>query len=338
MPLAYYAVELRHASRDRASPHSGGTWSPSAPGRADRTGSSGCCWRSTSSRRLVYRISTRTLSMPSAGCRLRAMSGPDCFSWSLLKSPRSSSISRRVLYFGASRWFTLGPIAVQASRILLYLLYFFVGAGIGAVAFDQGVLAADGRLARRWPAMARRHRRDLWPAIMGLIYIKHAVLPDLDHRPLWWEIAYALAFVAFSAAQTLFNDSGAVPALLQSKARAFSIRMPRQRLWHLPDPLRPGAVAAILRCTIFVRAGDAAGAIIKATIVFVLTLASAGRQPPLAQAPGATHVLVAGIKPASAIREVCPRLAHEGHPMGLSAILIATALSLTMLVAVSELP
>ena len=56
-----------------------------------------------------------------------------------------------VLYFDASRWFTFGPMAVQASRILLYLLYFFVGVGIGAVRIDQGVLASDGGLARRWP-------------------------------------------------------------------------------------------------------------------------------------------------------------------------------------------
>src|SRR6202158_4010079 len=56
-----------------------------------------------------------------------------------------------VLYFGAPRWFTVGPVAIQASRILLYLLYFFAGVGIGAVPFDKGLLAADGGLARRWP-------------------------------------------------------------------------------------------------------------------------------------------------------------------------------------------
>jgi hypothetical protein len=37
-------------------------------------------------------------------------------------------------------------------------------------------------------------------------------------------------------------------------------------------------------------------------------------------------------------REACPRDNSKGHTMGLSAILIATALSLTMLVAVSDLP
>jgi hypothetical protein len=48
---------------------------------------------------------------------------------------------------------------------------------------------------------------------------------------------------------------------------------------------------------------------------------------------------ISGIKPALILpREVASKTAHKGNPMGLSAILIATALSLTMLVAVSDLP
>ena len=77
-----------------------------------------------------------------------------------------------VLYFGASRWFTIGPVAIQASRILLYLLYFFAGIGIGAVPFGQGLLAGDGGLARRWPVWLTitlvsygcHHRADLYQA------------------------------------------------------------------------------------------------------------------------------------------------------------------------------
>jgi hypothetical protein len=41
-------------------------------------------------------------------------------------------------------------------------------------------------------------------SILALIYVKHSVLPDANHQPLWWEIAHALAFVSYSAAQT-FN-------------------------------------------------------------------------------------------------------------------------------------
>ena len=38
-------------------------------------------------------------------------------------------------------WFEFGPFSVQASRMLLYAIYFFFGAGIGAAHFDRGLLA-----------------------------------------------------------------------------------------------------------------------------------------------------------------------------------------------------
>ena len=52
------------------------------------------------------------------------------------------------VYFGAGRWFDFGPFDVQASRVLLYAAYFFIGAGVGAANFDRGLLSADGRLAK----------------------------------------------------------------------------------------------------------------------------------------------------------------------------------------------
>lgn len=48
-------------------------------------------------------------------------------------------------------WTTVGPFAVQTSRVLLYALYFVAGVVIGASGFERGLLAAGGRLARRWP-------------------------------------------------------------------------------------------------------------------------------------------------------------------------------------------
>ena len=47
-----------------------------------------------------------------------------------------------LLYFGPNRWFQLGPLDVQASRVLLYGAYFFIGAGIGAAKFSR---------RRSWP-------------------------------------------------------------------------------------------------------------------------------------------------------------------------------------------
>ena len=36
-----------------------------------------------------------------------------------------------LLYFGGNRWWEFGPFSIQASRVLLYAAYFFIGAGIG---------------------------------------------------------------------------------------------------------------------------------------------------------------------------------------------------------------
>jgi hypothetical protein len=43
-----------------------------------------------------------------------------------------------------------GPFFFQSSRPLHYLVYFLVGAGVGACGFNGGLLASEGKLARRW--------------------------------------------------------------------------------------------------------------------------------------------------------------------------------------------
>ena len=54
------------------------------------------------------------------------------------------------LVYGPLDWFSFGPFFFQASRPLHYLVYFFVGAGIGAYGFERGLLAPEGKLAGRW--------------------------------------------------------------------------------------------------------------------------------------------------------------------------------------------
>jgi surface polysaccharide O-acyltransferase-like enzyme len=48
----------------------------------------------------------------------------------------------------------LGPFTFQTSRLLHYLAYFLAGAGVGAYGLDRGLLAQDGKLARRWAGWA----------------------------------------------------------------------------------------------------------------------------------------------------------------------------------------
>ena len=194
-----------------------------------------------------------------------------------------------VLYFGASRWFTIGPVAIQASRILLYLLYFFAGVGIGAVGFGEGLLAGDGGLARRWP---------IWLAVtiatygclIGLIYIKHSVLPDVNYQPLWWEIAYALAFACYGAAQTLNimalflrfdNDGASILDPLRDSAYGIYLIHYVPVLW-LQYALYDFSLAPVMQLS----------AMLKAVIVLILTLGlSWAATAALRKVPGATQVL-----------------------------------------------
>jgi peptidoglycan/LPS O-acetylase OafA/YrhL len=213
---------------------------------------------------------------------------PGLFFWVLLGASIVAYVPA-VLYFGASRWFAAGPVAIQASRILLYLLYFFAGMGIGAIPFDEGLLAADGGLSRRWPVWLAATVIS-YGSILLLIYIKHSVLPDVNHQPFWWELAYALAFVTYSAAQTL-------------NIMALFLRFSNDGS-SLLDPLRDSAYGIYLihyvpvlwlQYAMFNMSFSPVpqiSAIIKAAIVLVLTLLSSwAATAALRKIPGATHVL-----------------------------------------------
>ena len=219
---------------------------------------------------------------------LESYGRPGLFFWALLIASIILYVPV-VLYFGASRWFALGPFAVQASRILLYLLYFFAAMGIGAASLDRGLLAADGEMARRWPVWLGV-TIFAYACLWVLIYIKHAVLPDVNHQPLWWQVCYALAFVTYGAAQT-FN------------VLALFLRFDNEGSSIL-DPLRESAYGIYLIHYVPVLwlqywmfgmsfgPSDQLTAIIKAVIVFVLTLASSwAATSALRKIPGATHVL-----------------------------------------------
>ena len=148
-----------------------------------------------------------------------------------------------LLYFGPNRWFEFGPFSVQASRVLLYAAYFFIGAGIGAAHFNQGVLSADGRLAKSswgWVVATLVPYCLMWV----LIYIKREILGNPDPQPAWYEASYGLFFVAFSAA-ILF---AILAFFLRFETIGWSMLDPHagRRLRHLPGALSDRAVAAIL--------------------------------------------------------------------------------------------
>jgi peptidoglycan/LPS O-acetylase OafA/YrhL len=55
------------------------------------------------------------------------------------------------IVFGADSWVKFGPVFLQTSRLLHYGVYFVAGIAVGA-SDSHGLVAHDGRLARRWPA------------------------------------------------------------------------------------------------------------------------------------------------------------------------------------------
>jgi peptidoglycan/LPS O-acetylase OafA/YrhL len=285
MPLAYYAVQLRL--------HGGSFtefWWQTVTVGPWPSGPAWFVWVLLALdvvAAVVYRFAP-SLVEAIGRLSLASFARPGLFFWALLVGSIIVYVPA-VLYFGASRWFTLGPVAVQASRILLYLLYFFAGVGIGTVKFDQGLLAADGAMARRWPVWLGATIAT-FGAIVGLIYIKHSVLPDIDHQPLWWETAYALAFVCFSASQTfnvlaLFlrfsNDGSSIFDPLRDSAYGIYLIHYVAVLW-LQYVLYDYSFSSVMQLS----------AIIKAVIVFVLTLASSwAATAALRKLPGASHVL-----------------------------------------------
>jgi surface polysaccharide O-acyltransferase-like enzyme len=286
MPVAYYAIDLRLSGQNSFAQFwwktvTVGPW-PSGP--------AWFVWVL-----LALDVIAAVVYRTAPGCveaigRLSRASfaRPGLFFWALLIGSIIVYVPA-VLYFGASRWFTAGPVAIQASRILLYLLYFFAGVGIGAAGFGEGLLAGDGGLARRWPAWLAATIAT-YGCLIGLIYIKHSVLPDVNHQPLWWEIAYALAFACYGAAQTLNvlalflrfdNDGASILDPLRDSAYGIYLIHYVPVLW-LQYVLYDFSLAPVMQLS----------AILKAVIVFILTLAlSWAATSALRRIPGATHVL-----------------------------------------------
>jgi peptidoglycan/LPS O-acetylase OafA/YrhL len=94
-------------------------------------------------------------------------------------------------------WTTVGPFAVQTSRLPLYALYFVAGVVIGAGALERGLLAEGGRLARRWP---------LWVgvAVLAFAAATAAVIAAMaPQAPRGTQVAWSLAFAVSCAASSL---------------------------------------------------------------------------------------------------------------------------------------
>jgi len=279
IPLAYYAIALRQTpditfsafwwKTITAGPwQSGPIWFVWVLLTFDLTAS------------LLYRLSP-TLVDPITRLSQRSFDQPARFFLFLVAVTVVTYIPALV-WFGPNRWFEFGPFDVQASRVLLYASYFFIGAGIGAAHFDRGVLSDDGRLAKSswgWLVATLVPYCLLWV----MIYIKRGILGNPSPQPDWYLAIYGFFFVVFSAA-ILFTILG---YFLRSK-----------RLWIVLDRMQGDAYGMflvhypiVLWLQYWLFDYDLP-AIVKATIAFVLTVAlSWAVTAALRKIPGATKVL-----------------------------------------------
>jgi acyltransferase-like protein len=189
-----------------------------------------------------------------------------------------------LFHLGAVRWFNLGPLQVQASRVLIYGVFFLAGMGAGAAQIDQGLLARTGNLALRWYiwVAAALASFGLLTLLVNFRRMRLSNLPGAP--PFWWQssygVIYSLACVTISLG---------VLALFLRFAQGDK---------NLLDPLRGDAYGIYIVHYIFclwlqyALLDTPLPAIAKVLIVFVGTVAlSWGVTAALRRIPGATRVL-----------------------------------------------
>lgn len=170
-----------------------------------------------------------TLSWPQWGerlGRLMASAGPLKF-FALLAALSAVAYIPMELAFNPLSWAALGPFTFQTSRILHYLVYFLIGAGVGAYGVNRGVLAPDGKLARRWPLWLLRS----WFAF-AIVAILAIIASTTKIGSRGWETAGDVAFSLSCAASCL-------------AALATFVRFARSRV-KLFDSLRDNAYGMYL--------------------------------------------------------------------------------------------
>jgi surface polysaccharide O-acyltransferase-like enzyme len=147
---------------------------------------------------LLYRVAPRSLDVVNR-LSLRGFAQPVSFFVFFVVVTTLAYLPMR-LYFGVNYWFDFGgPLVVQASRVLLYASYFFIGVAIGLANLDKGLLSADGQLARSWARWAFV-TLIAYSFLVLLIVYKRGFAADPDHLPYWYDVAYGFALPLFSAA------------------------------------------------------------------------------------------------------------------------------------------
>jgi len=162
------------------------------------------------------------------------------------------------LAFTPWAWSNSGPLAVQFSRPLLYCVYFFAGVGIGAGGIDEGLVAADGDLSKRWWLWLAAALAALF-AWMGITYL------TLDGpAPIAVEIASDLGFVVACAAGCAFLIAASLRFGLKRSSALASLSANAYSLYLVHYVFVVWMQFALLALSV--------SAVLKAPIVFIVTL------------------------------------------------------------------
>jgi hypothetical protein len=230
---------------------------------------------------LLYRVSPALVD-PINRLSLKGFDRPAVF-WLFLVAATATGYIPLLIYYGVNHWFQFGPFSVQASRVLLYAFYFFIGAGVGAANFGRGVLSENGALPSgrwRWLMVTLIPYCLMWV----MIYIKREILGNPPELQDWYQLFYGSFFVLFSAAilfaiLAFFLHSKAQGPTLLDRMQADAYGM---FLVHYP-------IVLWLQYWMFDYDWPA---IVKAAIAFVLTvILSWAATAALRRIPGASHVL-----------------------------------------------
>jgi len=165
------------------------------------------------------------------------------------------------LKFNAFYWAAFGPLFVQTSRVLHYFVYFLVGIGLGAYGINRGLLAPDGKLARR-PWL-------VWSNVAALAFIVNIVIGVTAMRLAGssriWEAAAAITFTFSCAASSLFFLSVFTKYMQRRRAICDSLSANAYGMYLIHYPFASWLQYALLKAHL--------PAIAKGSLAFLGTLA-----------------------------------------------------------------
>jgi hypothetical protein len=255
IPLAYYPAQLQVGLITGVSPSYGAFWLGMVRSGFGTAGPLWFLWLLLAFNclaTLLYRVA------PLSGGLIKGRSTiilgrPIAFFGALLGISIAAYLPIAII-IGPLEWIGIGPFHAQASRILLYLVYFLAGTAVGACGFDRSAFRSDGALAKRWWVWLAA---GLMSFIMFIIMLVVASAQDRT-------IVSMIAFVVCCGA-TVFGMTG------------FFLRFANRRL-RIFDSLSDNAYGIYIVHYVFVTwlqyllLGSALAPSMKGMVVFLITL------------------------------------------------------------------